>query len=259
MIKENFLKTKLDSGKVVMGTWSIIPSPVVADIISQSGLDFIIIDNEHGPISFETAQEMMMACELNGVSPLYRPPGVIESDILKGLDIGAHGLQVPNVESADQVNTIIKYSKFPPLGNRGFSPFVRAAGYSNINSEQQFAKANDNVLVGVNIEGEKGIKNFDSFLSLDELDIIFIGTFDLSKVLGIPGDVENPILLKELERMSKKARNAGKNIGTITTSDESIRRCKDFGMNYLVHYVDCEMLRKSYSNAVGVLNEVSNV
>ncbi len=259
MIRENFLKKKLDAGNVVIGTWSIIPSPVVADIISQSGLDFVIIDNEHGPISFETAQEMMMACELNGVSPLYRPPGVIEADILKGLDIGAHGLQVPNVESASQVKSIIDFSKFPPLGNRGFSPFVRASGYSNKNSEEQFAKANDNVLVGVNIEGEKGIKNFEAFLEIENLDIIFIGTFDLSKVLGTPGDVENPMLLKELEKMTKKARAAGKNIGTITTSNESIKRCKDFGMNYLVHYVDCEMLRKSYADAVGILNELKNV
>ena len=134
MIKKNFLKDKLQAGNTVIGTWSIIPSVVTTEIIASTGIDFIIIDNEHGSTSFDVANSMIIACELNDVSPIYRPPNVNESDITKALDLGFHGIQVPNISNSKQINDIIKYAKFPPIGDRGFSPFVRAAGYTNLNS-----------------------------------------------------------------------------------------------------------------------------
>ena len=103
MRNKNFLKEKLISGQPVLGTWSIIPSAVTTDIIASTGLDFIIIDNEHGPISFETAQNMAIACESRMVSPIMRVGGVIEADILKALDIGMHGIQIPNVQSENDI------------------------------------------------------------------------------------------------------------------------------------------------------------
>ena len=101
MLRKNYIKEKLNSGEKVLGTWSIIPSPITTDIICSAGLDFIIIDSEHGPISFETAQEMVIACESRNVSPLMRIGSIDESEILKALDIGVHGIQIPNVENVD--------------------------------------------------------------------------------------------------------------------------------------------------------------
>lgn len=253
MIRENFLRNKLESGQVVMGTWSVIPSAVTADIISRTGLDFVIIDAEHGPIGFETAQQKAMACESNGVSPMFRPPNVNEADILRALDIGAHGVQVPNVEHPEQVHEIIKYAKFPPLGNRGFSPFVRAAGYTHLTAAEHVEMANRKTLIGINVEGENAIRNIQSFLKIDELDIIFIGSFDLSKAMGIPGEVEHPKLLQKMKELTDEIRSKGKNVGTITTSMEAIGRFKSYGMNYLVHFVDCEVLRNGYARAVAEL------
>ena len=138
-----------------MGTWSIIPSSVTADIISSTGLDFIIIDSEHGPVNYETAQEMISSCESRNVSPLMRVGNIDEPEILKALDIGAHGIQIPNVNSAEDVKKIIEYCKYPPIGNRGFSPFNRAGNYSINNSKILTDKANDNTLVGINIEALK--------------------------------------------------------------------------------------------------------
>ncbi len=250
MIKKNFLKEKLNNNQTVIGTWSIIPSAVNVEIIASTGIDFIIIDNEHGSISFEVAQSMITACELHKVSPIYRPPGVYEPDILKALDLGFHGIQVPNIANKYQVNKIIEYSKFPPSGNRGFSPFVRAGGYSHLNSEKHFNFANNNTLVGINIEGIDAITNVDEFLKIKELDILFIGAFDLSKALGIPGEVTNPKLLKHLQYLTSKIRESGKHVGTITTNEQQITQFIDFGMNYIVHLVDCEMIRSIYSETI---------
>lgn len=246
MLKTNFLKQKLQSGKTVLGTWSIIPSTVTTDIIASSGVDFIIIDAEHGPISFETAQNMVMVCEARGVSPVMRVGNINEADILKALDIGVHCIQIPNINTKKDVEQIINFAKYPPIGSRGFSPFTRAGDYSIQNSTTLTHKANKNTMIAINIEGKEAIEEIDSILEIKELDIIFIGLFDLSKALEIPGDVNNKIVLEYLEQLTLKINQAGKYAGTITTSQDKITSFVNIGIKYIVHLVDCEMLKNSY-------------
>ena len=248
LIKNNFLKSKLQKGESTVGTWQTIPSPIVTDIICSAGLDFVIVDAEHGPISFETAQEMAIACESREVSPIMRVGNINEDDILKALDIGMHGIQIPNIKNVDDVNKIIEYSKYPPIGSRGFSPFTRSGGYSLENATQITEKANQNTLVGINIEGVEAINNIDRILEINELDIIFIGLFDLSKALGIPGEVDNPKVENYLKELTKKILKSGKYPGTIATSKEKIKSFKDIGLQYILYLVDCEIIRSGYSN-----------
>ena len=250
MLKENFLKKKLLTGKPVIGTWSIIPSIEVTDIISSTGLDFIIIDSEHGPVNFADAQKQAIACESRNVSPIMRLGGVSESEILKALDIGMHGIQIPNIETIEDLNKIIYFSKYPPDGNRGFSPFTRAGEYSIESAKKLTSVANSNTLIAINVEGEEGINNIDEFLKVDQLDIIFIGLFDLSKALGIPGEVDDPKVLSLLEDVTKKILDAGKYPGTIATSKEKLNSYVSMGLKYLVYLVDCEMIRSKYQNIV---------
>ncbi len=250
MQNNNFIKNKLKKGIPVIGTWSVIPSPIVTDIIASSGIDFIIIDAEHGPISFSEAQEMAIACESRGVSPIMRVGGVIESDILKALDIGMHGIQIPNVTNIGDVKKIINYSKYPPVGDRGFSPFTRAGNYSIENSKTHTNISNENILIGINIEGEEGINNLDQILSVDGLDIVFVGLFDLSKALGIPGDVDNPKVERLLREVTQKILDSGKYPGTIATSREKMKSYISIGIKYLLYLVDCEILRSSYSEII---------
>ena len=258
MLKENYLKKKLVSGKPVIGTWSIIPSVEVIDIIGSTGLDFIIIDSEHGPINFSQAQKEAIACESRNVSPIMRLGSVNESEILKALDIGMHGIQIPNVESIKDLKKIIQFSKYPPDGNRGFSPFTRAGGYSINNAKNLTSIANSNTLIAINVEGEEGVNNIDEFLKVDQLDIIFVGLFDLSKALGIPGEVDDPKVLSLLEDVTKKIIDAGKYPGTIATSKEKLSMFLDFGLKYLVYLVDCEMIRSKYQKVVDQFKEITS-
>lgn len=251
---KNFLKEKLQSGKPVLGTWCSIPSPVTADIIASTGLDFLIIDAEHSPVNYETAQNMVMACESRQVSPVMRVGEVNEADILKALDIGVHCIQVPNIFLKKQVEDLVHYSKFPPIGNRGFSPFTRAAGYTKANATIHAQTANDNLLVAINVEGKEAIENIEQILEVEGLDILFIGLFDLSKVLGIPGDTGNIKVLKYLEELTKKINAAGKYPGTITTSHQAVGDFIDMGLKYLVHLADCEMLHAAYTDVKTVFN-----
>jgi len=250
MIRENFLISKLKSGRPAIGTWSMIPSPITSDIIASSGIDFLIIDREHGPISFETAQEMSIACESRKVSPVMRVGDIDKQFIQNALDIGVHGIQVPNIDLKSKAMDVVEYSKFPPLGNRGFSPFVRAGNYS-IESSQSLTKiANQNTIVVLNIEGQDAIKNLDSILEVESVDIIFVGLFDLSKSLNIPGDVKNPRVLKKLSEIIEKASAAKKYVGSISTDFESLQQFVNMGVMYLTHLVDCEILRSGYSSIV---------
>jgi 4-hydroxy-2-oxoheptanedioate aldolase len=246
MMNKNFLKQKLLSGKPVLGTWSIIPSSITTDIIASTGLDFIIIDAEHGPISFETAQKMAIVCESRGVSPVMRLGSFNESDILKALDIGIHCIQIPNVKSINDVNKIVKFCKYPPQGERGFSPFTRAGNYSINNSTKLTKFSNKNTLIAINIEGTDAIENIDKILKVEEIDIIFIGLFDLSKALGIPGQVDNLKVQNHLKLLTNKILDSGKFPGTITTSKEKISSYLKLGIKYIVHLVDCEILSNSY-------------
>jgi 2-keto-3-deoxy-L-rhamnonate aldolase RhmA len=246
MYRKNFLKDKLELGERVLGTFSIIPSVVVSDIISSSGLDFIIIDAEHGPVSFEVAQQIVMACESRGCSPIMRVSSVDESSITKALDIGVHCIQLPNIDNAEDVKKAVKWAKYPPVGNRGFSPFTRAGEYSICNAKSLTKKSNENVMIAIQIEGKKALDQIDEILDVQEVDIVFVGLFDLSKALGKPGCVNSPEVLEVLSKLVSKINKAGKYPATITTSVENIDLFMKMGVKSFAHLVDCEMMRSSY-------------
>ncbi|MFZ5811003.1 MAG: HpcH/HpaI aldolase family protein [Thermodesulfobacteriota bacterium] len=255
MLRPNFMKQKLDRGEAVIGTWAVIPSPVTAEILAVSGLDFIIIDAEHGPITFETAQAMAMACEARRVSPVMRVGEVNADAIQRALDIGMHAVQVPNIDTAERARDVIRFSKYPPQGERGFSPFTRAGGYSRENARRLTAEANANTLVGINVEGKAALDEIDAILELPELDLVFIGLYDLSKSLGVPGQVDHPDVQRLMVRLSKKINAAGKVAGTIASRKEDIRKSLDGGIRYLLYLVDCEVLRQAYSEACTLFKE----
>ena len=253
MLKENFLKQKLISGETTIGTWIVVPSQTNVEIFSSAGLDFVIIDQEHGPINFETAQAMCSSCELHGTSPLMRIGDINKAFIQNALDIGAHGIQIPNIESKTDANRVIEYSKYPPMGDRGLSPYTRAGNFDAKNAKALTDKANENTLVVFNIEGKGAIENLDEILEVKDFDVIFVGLFDLSKSLGIPGDVNNPLVLNNLQEIINKSKQAKKSVGTIATSHDTVKTFRDMGANYLVYKVDCDVMRDAYHEVVNII------
>ncbi|MCL5886989.1 MAG: aldolase/citrate lyase family protein, partial [Actinobacteria bacterium] len=222
------------------------PSTVTADVIAAAGLDFIVIDGEHGPIGPETAQAMSIACESRRVSPVIRVGGIIEAEILRALDVGAHAIHVPNVKSADEARRVVHLAKYPPAGGRGFSPFTRAGGYSAINATRVTAQANANTLICIHIEGVEAVERLGSFLEIDGIDIVFLGLYDLSTSMGLPGQVDHPDVVAKLERSIDAILSAGKVPGTIANTPDQMQAMLDRGIRYLTYSVDCEMLGKPY-------------
>ena len=250
MLRQNFLQTKLNRGESVIGTWAVIPSVVSADVIATTGIDFLVIDGEHGPTAFETGQAMVIACESRGVSPVVRVGGLIEADILRALDIGAHCIHVPNVNSVQQARDVVDCAKYPPAGSRGFSPFTRAGGYSAYNGARLTAEANCRTLLCIHIEGQDAVADIESFLSVDGIDIVFVGLYDLSKSMGAPGEVDSPRVRDGLRACVTAILGAGKVPGTIANSPAQLRAMVELGVRYVTYSVDCEMLGRAYRDAV---------
>jgi len=249
VLHTNFVKATLDRGDPAIGTWAIMPSLVVADAIAATGIDFLVIDGEHGPIGFETAQGMAIACESRGVSPIIRVGGVIEAEILRALDVGAHGIHVPNVTTAEDARRVVGFAKYAPDGERGFSPFTRAGGYSAANAQRLTREANQNTLICIHVEGEEAVEHVDSFIEIDGIDIVFVGLYDLSKAMGLPGQVDHPEVLARLENCIGAIRSAGKVPGTIANTPAQMRTMLGYGVRYLTYSVDCEMLSRPYREA----------
>lgn len=256
---KNKLKQKLKEGKVVFGPWCITPSAAITDIISKSGMDFIIIDKEHGCMSFETTEDMIKSAELNGCSPIIRTSSINKVEILKSLEIGIHGILVPDVEVTYDANFIVKFSKYHPEGSRGFSPYTRAGGYSAFGIKEHTKKQNKETLVGIIIEGEMGLRNIDSILEVKGIDLVYIGAYDLSQSLGIPGDVENPIIKKKMEECIKKIND--KNIaagGYVAKNKEDIKWMKDIGMQFITCLPDVTQIYHTFYDQVQMFKEVIN-
>ena len=162
------------------------------------------------------------------------------------MDIGSHCLHIPNINDQADVKKAISFSKYPPIGQRGFSPFTRAGNYSIENAKRITEQANNSVLTAVHIEGVEAIRNIESILAVKELDIVFIGLFDISKSLGIPGEVDDPRVLKALKEITIKTSKAGKYPGTIANSPDQFKDFIDCGIRYITYSVDCNLLKAGY-------------
>ncbi len=258
MLKNNFLLEKLkNTNEICIGTWSVIPSTILVDVLCSTGLDFIIMDAEHGPIGFELAQEMAIVCESKEVSPIMRVSGVEQDSILKALEIGMHGIQIPNMERLDQIDKLVEFSKYPPIGKRGFSPFTRACGYSSDFSKEMVAKSNSNTLVNIHIEGKLGVENIDSILENPIFDICFLGLFDISSYLGRPGEINHPEIIALFKRLVSKINSAGKIAGAISNSTEQLEFLMENNVRYITHSVDCHVIRDVYMNLASIVKHKS--
>lgn len=236
----------------MIGTWAEIPSPYVTHIMMKAGFDFSIIDMEHGIPDFETTQNMIFAAHAVGKKSFVRVPGIEESWILRTLDMGCDGMIFPQVSSVEQIKRIISYSCFAPAGNRGFNPYITAGGYSTVHSSY-YSDENERIKLGIILEGKEVFESMDKILGYKEIDIYYIGQYDLSMALGIPGQVNHPVVLEYMKKAVGKIRDAGKNAGCMVHSVEEAKGVIEQGYNFVVYKVDTGILFTAINTFVGGL------
>jgi len=251
--KNKTLKERLRSGESVLGTWCLLPSEAVVNVIAKAGVDFVIIDMEHGAITCKNALDMTMAVGAEGVEAIVRVSSNNESEILKVLDLGADGVIVPHIETVEERNKALSFIKYPPLGIRGFSPYVRAGGYTPCKNYTNIQ--NKRTLSGIIIEGLNSISELDSIIDDPRLDLVYIGAYDISVALGIPGQVDNLKVMKILEASVKKIRSKKKAAGALFHSTQELRRFKSMGIQFLCYRVDSDILFRAFYDAVQKFKE----
>lgn len=246
----NWLKAKLSQGKVALGPFCKLTEATLYELVGLAGFDFAIIDMEHGPASYETALNLVRACELRGVSPIIRVPANEEHYILRALDIGAHGVEVPEINNADAAARLVAASRYHPEGCRGLCRFVRAASYSHQDKAEYLAQANKDILVIAHIEGREGLENLDAILAVRGLDVIFIGPYDLSQSLGIPGQVNHPALIEKMEEIVDRSRAKGIVIGTFVETAADACTWINRGVTLIAYSVDVGIILDGFKRVV---------
>jgi len=200
MIDKSF-KGRIRNGEKLIGTWIQTGSPEIVEVVGISGFDFAIIDTEHACFGIEKAEELVRAAEVSGLIPVIRVSHKNPTLVMKALDTGARGFVYPGVTCRKDAEEAVRASKYPPEGDRGACPFVRATGHGSGDWKEIAARANRDTVRVILVEGKEGIENFEDILSVDGIDVIMMGPFDLSVSLGVGGELEHPLVMDAFSRM----------------------------------------------------------
>jgi 4-hydroxy-2-oxoheptanedioate aldolase len=229
-------KAKLNKGFVI-GPFSKTSDPAFIEIIGYGGFDFVILDLEHGPTNVQHLQHLIRAAEISGIFPIVRVKEHNLSLIGEVLDIGAGGIQVPQIINVETAQAVIQAAKFSPKGMRGVCRYVRAANYSSMDRFQYFDEANETVVI-LQLEGQEALANLEQILAVQDVDIIFIGPYDLSQSLGVAGQVTNPTVIEKMKSIVAACIQHNIVVGTFVDTIQDAKKWRDLGVKYLSYSVD---------------------
>ncbi len=236
-MRKNQLKEKLKQGEVVLGPFINCAYPAFIEICRHAGFDFAVIDLEHSPLHTLIAEDLCRAADCVGLAPIIRVRKNDAPQIQRALDIGSAGVQVPQIETKADAEAVVRGAKYSPLGARGLSFYTRAGVYTAAGT-QITEQLNQESLIVVHIEGKRGIDNIQEIVSVPHIDVIFLGPYDLSQSLGIPGQVRDPRVIELMKTGIQTIRNAGKAAGTFADTPEMAKQWIDAGVQYLALGVD---------------------
>jgi 4-hydroxy-2-oxoheptanedioate aldolase len=246
------LKQRLERGETAVGTFVNVDSPAVTEAATLAGLDFAVIDQEHGPLTAETTLSMSATAERGGGAPIVRVRGNQAPEIQRALDVGAAGVQVPQVESREDAEAAVNAARFEPDGRRGLNPYVRAGEYGG--TEDYTTEQNESTLVIVHVEGQAGLDNLDEVLAVEGIDVVFLGPYDLSQALGVPGAVTSDAVVETMEDVCERAQDAGKIVGAYADTPAIANQWIDVGVQYVAVSVDCALLKGAFADLVDAVD-----
>jgi 2-keto-3-deoxy-L-rhamnonate aldolase RhmA len=233
-MKINPVKRALREGKVQLGTsFGMLRSPDIGRILAAAGFHWAFIDCEHGWFGLETVRDVCHASVEAGLMPIVRVADLQYDLIARTLDCGAPGIMFPRVESPELLEKAISWTKYPPMGVRGFGLTPHHVDYAKATIPDIIAHMNEHVMVVLQIETVKAFEMRDELLSIKGIDAVMIGPADFSISLGVPGDFMNPKVITHMEAVRDTCDKYGIAPGTQTRNATLGKFWRDNGMRFL--------------------------
>jgi 2-keto-3-deoxy-L-rhamnonate aldolase RhmA len=244
-----YFRDLLQPGRKIFGAMIMTPCQEFIEILAWSGFDYVVIDQEHSPATYEQTMHMIRTADSVGLACMIRVPEIGEDPIKKALDMGATGLKIPTVTSVEEAREAVRHAKYPPQGTRGACPYVRANRFGAQDDNRSFYKQeNERIFLSMNIEGPQAVKNVRDILAVDGVDAVSVGRMDLSVLLGIPGEVNHPAVKQAVMEVAEAAHKAGKSCGAfIDSGAEDLAQFADApAMNHFLIPLPEEILYRGY-------------
>jgi len=251
---ENRLKHMLKAGKKTAGAWAQLCSATSAEILCRAGFDWILIDMEHSPADLQTLVAQLQAMGAYGGVPVVRAPWNDLVWIKRILDAGAYGVMIPSVNTREQAIAAVQACKYPPVGIRGIAGSPRAAGFGR-DTSAYLKRANDEILVILQVETPQAIENLDAIGKVPGVDALFIGPMDLSTSMGHLGNPAHPEVQAAIATVEAKAKALGMPLGTISAGWEQAKMLYDRGYQLITLLSDVILLSKASAEALAKFRE----
>lgn len=236
------LKQKIKNKQLTVGSWITLGNTSIAEILSNAGFDWLVVDLEHTTISLDQAGELIRTIELAGVASLVRLTSNDENQIKRVMDAGAQGIVVPMVNCADDAKYAVAATRYPPLGIRGVG-LARAQKYG-AGFKDYLSLQSSGHLVIVQIEHIDAVNNLKEIINVDGVDAFIVGPYDLSCSMGIPGEFTHPSFIKIMDKIIEISRqvNAVSGIHVVEPDIVKMKQAVAAGHKFIAYSVDIRML-----------------
>ncbi|NMB44713.1 MAG: hypothetical protein GX995_11370 [Clostridiales bacterium] len=251
---KNLLKEKMLKGEKPIGMFHELSSASAVECIKYGGMDYVVIDTEHGPGDVESTLEYIRAAKGQELTPLVRVKDGSRNSILKMLDIGAMGLIIPNVRSLEEAEKIVSYGKYYPVGERGVAPTAGSsywfADYAQQGMSHYFEVSNAESLILPQCETRGCLEQIEEIAALEGIDGIFVGPYDLSVALGIPGEFDKQELIDALNRVVKACKDNNKFSIIYAGNIDAARKNYEQGFDSVTYGMDAIALVESVKSII---------
>ena len=254
-MKTNTVKQALAEGKVQLGTgFGQLRSPEVPRALAAAGFHWAFVDTEHGGFDLETVQDICRVSNMAGLCPVVRVGDLQYTLVARALDCGAQGIVFPRVESPELLEKAVSWTKFPPLGVRGYGLGPNQTDYEPLNFNQVIEHVNKNTMVVLQIETKRAVEAREELLAVKGIDAVMMGPADLSISLGVPGDFQHAKMVEAMSAVRDSCERHGVAPGTQTRTPELARFWKERGMRFLGCSNELSMILERGRELVGMIN-----
>lgn len=255
-MRTNQVKRALRQGGAAIGSMVFeFNTTGIARLAAEASAEFVIFDMEHTGWSMETVRGLMATSRAANLVPMVRVPATEYHFMARALDVGAMGIMVPMVETEEQARLIVRAAKYPPAGRRGAAFGVAHDDYADGDILEKMRSANEEGLVIAQIETVTGLENADRIAALDGIDVLWIGHFDLTTSMGIPGQFQSPRFHEAVNSVLEAARKHGKAAGYMASSVDDALRLLDLGFRAIAYSGDLWIYRQALREGIGAIRE----